>query len=628
MFILLTWLVGSSVLFFIEINRYGRNEFESDLRSIGYNNTNSIEVAFSKYINFLQITVDFFRDDDYTFEQFEDVITGLVQMEDFVAMAVVLPDDRAFISNQESFLPTEHYSFTTQMKQKKTFISDLYFDIFLQKYVVSVNVPLLDDEGKVLAYVLGILTTDVLSDYFEKIFQNTNGYFQIVDSSGRYIAFSDADNMFLMDRSLYEALWQVEYLPNYSAQKAISGIRSRGEFFTRYGLSGETRTAFVTPIDINGWMLLSVIPDEIISKEVDEILEISITLIVHVGFVFLMFLIWVYRSQRALTRLAEEDEKNIRFLAAQTKRYILEWDFNQNQVKISGNLKEVFGRDMNVISITQDYFQEYVHADDLEKAREAIAILRKGDLVSDMKLRVLLHGKDPVWCSFSIVPLSKKGNFYDRALGFMENIDNKERETKLLRTMSELDSLTHIYNKGTTERLIKKTIARSISKKDKHALIIIDLDNFKTLNDTFGHQYGDKVIIELAKHLKGLFRHNDVVGRVGGDEFFVFMKDISSEKLVVEKCANILENFSKCYEENNIFVEISVSIGIALYGLHGDDFETLYKNADIGLYSAKKRGKNNFQFYDGSTNINYVSQRTVIDSSQEEPIVIVEAEKE
>ncbi len=203
------------------------------------------------------------------------------------------------------------------------------------------------------------------------------------------------------------------------------------------------------------------------------------------------------------------------------------------------------------------------------------------------------------------------------AIGFLENIHEQEEEAALLRKMAELDSLTQVYNKGTTEAIIQKIIYNSEINKDKHTLLVVDLDNFKKLNDTFGHQYGDKVIKEMALSLSSLFRKSDIVGRIGGDEFFVFMRDIPSEKFIIDKCNEVQSTLAKTFYNNEEYEisdnaqenqineecgEVSASIGVAIYPIHGEDFASLYQNADIALYSAKSNGKNNYKFFDAAMN--------------------------
>jgi len=128
--------------------------------------------------------------------------------------------------------------------------------------------------------------------------------------------------------------------------------------------------------------------------------------------------------------------------------------------------------------------------------------------------------------------------------------------------------------------------------------MFIDIDNFKGVNDSLGHLYGDSILIQLADTLKPMFRTNDIIGRIGGDEFFVFLKDLYSEKLISDKAKEICKQFHRVYEENGVSCEISASIGIAVFPKHGYTLDTLYRNADTALYLSKEKGKNGFTIFD------------------------------
>ncbi|MPM93133.1 putative signaling protein [bioreactor metagenome] len=121
-------------------------------------------------------------------------------------------------------------------------------------------------------------------------------------------------------------------------------------------------------------------------------------------------------------------------------------------------------------------------------------------------------------------------------------------------------------------------------------------------------------MIDLAENLKPLFRTDDIIGRIGGDEFFVFLKRCDSEKLIKSKAADICNAFKNTYTVDGICVSVTASIGIASFPKNGTDFNTLYKNADTALYITKEHGKNNFTMHDGVSTANYQSTRTKIDS--------------
>ena len=128
-------------------------------------------------------------------------------------------------------------------------------------------------------------------------------------------------------------------------------------------------------------------------------------------------------------------------------------------------------------------------------------------------------------------------------------------------------------------------------------LFILDIDNFKKINDTMGHAFGDEVLRSLGQQIGVIFRATDIIGRIGGDEFMIFLKGVS-DKQAVYKEAKKVENFFKNFQAGEyVKYAATASIGVAIFPHEGNDFETLYKAADQGLYKAKKRGKNQLAFY-------------------------------
>ncbi len=176
-------------------------------------------------------------------------------------------------------------------------------------------------------------------------------------------------------------------------------------------------------------------------------------------------------------------------------------------------------------------------------------------------------------------------------------IVESERKQQELQLKAERDPLTKLYNKEVTALLIEDYI-RFHNAQNLGALFLIDLDNFKSANDQRGHIFGDELLVTVAKKLSQLFRLDDIVGRIGGDEFMVFMKnvhDIESVELKAhEICTALHIGFEKKDKTNGF---ISASIGVALFPTHANEYNNLYKNADEALYSSKDNGKNTYSIY-------------------------------
>lgn len=173
-------------------------------------------------------------------------------------------------------------------------------------------------------------------------------------------------------------------------------------------------------------------------------------------------------------------------------------------------------------------------------------------------------------------------------------IRNNEKK-KELENKADTDLLTGLTNKLATERKIKDFMEQNPNSQSM--LFILDVDNFKKINDTMGHAFGDEVLRSLGQQITAIFRATDIIGRVGGDEFMIFLKGVSDEE-AIRKEAKKVENFFRNFQAGEyVKYAATASIGVAIYPQEGNDFETLYKAADQGLYKAKKRGKNQLAFY-------------------------------
>ena len=228
---------------------------------------------------------------------------------------------------------------------------------------------------------------------------------------------------------------------------------------------------------------------------------------------------------------------------------------------------------------------------------------------NDYSERVKVFGKDEIGI------VAKEVN---RLLGFVErDVAFREKQNNELRLKAERDGLSGLLNRESTAQRIESAIKQA-QPEDYYCLMVIDFDNFKAVNDSFGHQYGDLVIKQFSDRLKDTFRETDVVGLIGGDEFFVLLKNYSDRGIVEKKASAVCGILSDINVKSTNGTNFSSSVGIALYPQDATTFEELYNAADKALYAAKTKGKNTFAFYsEGLSNEHYVSNRTHIDSTME-----------
>lgn len=172
-----------------------------------------------------------------------------------------------------------------------------------------------------------------------------------------------------------------------------------------------------------------------------------------------------------------------------------------------------------------------------------------------------------------------------------------KREQENLYTLSTKDPLSGLYNRLSLKEKVEWLISKAQRDGDQFALIFLDLDNFKNINDSRGHTFGDKVLLHVSKVLLNAVRENDIVARLGGDEFVIVLPKFENEAQITEVAQRIKEELSKTYNINDINESITASMGITIFPKDGKEFTTLLKNADIAMYKSKDLGKNNYHFF-------------------------------
>lgn len=159
------------------------------------------------------------------------------------------------------------------------------------------------------------------------------------------------------------------------------------------------------------------------------------------------------------------------------------------------------------------------------------------------------------------------------------------------------DSLTGLANRSLLGRLLGQVIHQAHRRQGRLAMLFLDLDRFKIINDTLGHDVGDGLLREVANRLQGCLRESDLVARISGDEFVVVLPEVEDRALVETVAGKIIDILSRPYVIAGRECEVTASVGISLYPDDGEDEETLMKHADTAMYRAKEAGKNVFRFY-------------------------------
>lgn len=179
-------------------------------------------------------------------------------------------------------------------------------------------------------------------------------------------------------------------------------------------------------------------------------------------------------------------------------------------------------------------------------------------------------------------------------LGQLENIDARKRREASLVARSTRDDLTGLLNRSAVALQVEEW-RQSPRAKEGGALFMLDLDNFKAINDSWGHATGDRALLLTTRVLRETFRESDILGRAGGDEFLVFMPGVSSPELAASRAESLCRALSQQSGYFDKFSPFTCSVGISLYPRDGGSYEALFEAADAAMYRAKREGKNAYQ---------------------------------
>jgi diguanylate cyclase (GGDEF)-like protein/PAS domain S-box-containing protein len=187
-------------------------------------------------------------------------------------------------------------------------------------------------------------------------------------------------------------------------------------------------------------------------------------------------------------------------------------------------------------------------------------------------------------------------------IGTITDITEQRRVEEQVRHMAHHDALTQLPNRSLLQDRVGQAIAKAKRNDEVLALLFIDLDRFKTINDSLGHPVGDRLLQTVAKRLLACTRAADTVARIGGDEFVVLLGDLDQPATARHVAQKVLEALSAPLELDGNTLQVTPSIGICTYPVDGEEVETLMRNADTAMYHAKQRGRNNYQFFTQAMN--------------------------
>lgn len=266
---------------------------------------------------------------------------------------------------------------------------------------------------------------------------------------------------------------------------------------------------------------------------------------------------------------------------------------NMAAAKLVGakNPEELYGRS----------FEELIHPDYMEIARERV---RKS--VDEQQQSALIEQKlvrlDGKVIDVEVVTLPFTYHNRPATQAFVRDITEQKKAEERIRRQAYYDSLTGLPNRRMFHKRLSSALKQARKNQQLLAVLFLDLDRFKYINDTLGHTVGDSLLRNAGKRLATCIRETDMVARLGGDEFTILLPNLREEQSAIDVAERIIEELAQPFNLHGYEFFLTTSIGISFYPDDGDKFETLIRHADTAMYYAKEQGRNNYQVYDPDMN--------------------------
>ncbi|HVY07749.1 MAG TPA: EAL domain-containing protein [Burkholderiales bacterium] len=303
------------------------------------------------------------------------------------------------------------------------------------------------------------------------------------------------------------------------------------------------------------------------------------------------------------------DLERFGFASKATKDAMIDWDLASDNVWRSDNYAAMFGRGNDGEALGMTAWFDHIHADDRARVQELLlSTIKSQENAWNDEFRVL-RGDQKVTHVFARGHIVRAEDGSARRMtGVLQDITERKEQEERTRFLADHDELTELPNRSLFRQNLNKALQRAERSGKMLSILFFDLDRFKNINDSLGHDAGDEVLRAVAERLTACVRKIDMVARFGGDEFAVLTEGLTAEDQASTVARKILEALSKPMILAGRQYRPAASIGISTYPTDGRDAQALLKNADIAMYRAKEEGRGTFQFYSEQLNTHSVQR--------------------
>ncbi len=457
----------------------------------------------------------------------------------------------------------------------------------------------IERDGQIIAVLYGCFAGENISELLNSEVYDGQIQLAIYDVSGQPIISSDKQVEMWND-----SFDGVIFDDGMTADMIADDLQQPQSNSISLYFNGEYYYVTYSALGINDWSIFCIVPATVVSSANGFINKNAIILVLQLLVItaLLVLAIILYDRSRERLLLAEKErlrqsEESYELVSCLSDSVLFVGDYATDEIRFNHSCQDILGFDYLCTKISDCIKSNpKVYFEDMDLFIKMGGKFINGAAETEAEFRVVDDNGNIYWQRTEFLTVFNNEGHPQRLIGKVTNINDEKRELTQLQQQAESDSLTKIYNRAAMKIKVDKFLLNE-GRDGVHALFMLDIDNFKLLNDTYGHFEGDRVLVLIANKLRKLFRASDIICRMGGDEFAVLLKNVSDESIIISKAEELLQNITAFRTNDNTETIISCSIGISIYCLDGRNFEQLYQKSDEALYEAKARGKNTYELY-------------------------------
>lgn len=531
-----------------------------------------------------------------------------IETEEFWRLTMAKENGDSITSDAFEGNVTHRDYFTKALSGERTVSGPFVSDVEEGYICIMLAVPVYNKSGEISGILGGSYKIDKFAELLLDSYsaENAYEYALLTDEKGNILVASYYNQVNTNMGNIFEKKGIIHR--NNSSKKNIREMMEKQKIYTSHVIDrGQELYMTQTPFGYNNWTIFSIMDGKQINQQYTFITDnanvfnflLGSALVVCFILIYII-LIWDRKITNAENQRIQEEkmqlslsEERYRLLAEDSQAMVFELNELKKEVLVNDNFKKVLGEDVSYedfirgIKVFEKDLDIYLNA--LQKAYEA-----KENVEEEFRL-IKADKSGCFWCHMFLRCVLDNSGRIIRLIGMLADIDAAKKEEEILRFKAQTDTMTGLTNKTATQELIIQKLSEKRQEAD--GILIVDLDGLKEINDTLGHFEGDRAITAVAGTLKNHFRKTDIVGRIGGDEFMIYLNCIKNETLLCNITAKFLEKIRELRIGEHNDRPVGVSVGILLVEPSDQNFFELYKKADTALYYVKSHRKNGYAVY-------------------------------